>query len=51
MEEPRIGVYICECGINISATVNVEAVAEMTVSLPGVVVARQYKYMCSEPSQ
>jgi heterodisulfide reductase subunit A len=51
MEKPRIGVYICACGVNISATVDVEAVADMAASLPGVVVARQYKYMCSEPGQ
>jgi heterodisulfide reductase subunit A len=51
MEEPRIGVYICECGINIAATVDVAAVVEMAAALPGVVVARQYKYTCSEPGQ
>ena len=51
MEEPRIGVYICECGINISATVDVEAVVEMAAALPGVVIARQHKYTCSEPGQ
>jgi heterodisulfide reductase subunit A len=51
MEKPRIGVYICECGINIAATVDVAAVVEMAAALPGVVVARQYKYTCSEPGQ
>ena len=51
MEEPRIGVYICECGINIAATVDVAAVVEMAAALPGVAVARQHKYMCSEPGQ
>ncbi len=51
MEKPRIGVYVCECGINISATVDVAAVVERAARLPGVVVARQYKYMCSEPGQ
>jgi heterodisulfide reductase subunit A len=51
MEEPRIGVYVCECGINIAATVDVEGVVEMAASLPGVTVARQYKYVCSEPGQ
>ncbi len=51
MEEPRIGVYVCECGNNISATVDVEAVAEMAGVMPGVTVARVYKYMCSEPGQ
>jgi heterodisulfide reductase subunit A len=51
MEEPRIGVYVCECGINIAATVDVPAVVEMAAKLPGVVVARQSKYTCSEPGQ
>ena len=51
MEKPRIGVYVCECGVNISATVDVQAVAEMAGAMPGVTVARVYKYMCSEPGQ
>ena len=51
MEEPRIGVYICECGVNIAATVDVPAVVEMAARLPNVVVARQHKYTCSEPGQ
>ena len=51
MEEPRIGVYICECGVNISATVDVPAVVEMAATLPGVVIARQHKYTCSEAGQ
>jgi heterodisulfide reductase subunit A len=48
---PRIGVYICHCGINIAATVDVGAVAEYAAHLPGVVVAREYTYMCSDPGQ
>lgn len=51
MYGPRIGVYICECGVNISATVDVPAVVEMASKLPGVVVARQHKYTCSDPGQ
>jgi len=51
MEKPRIGVYVCECGINIASTVDVPAVVEMAAALPGVVVARQHKYTCSEPGQ
>jgi heterodisulfide reductase subunit A len=47
----RIGVYICHCGVNISATVDVEAVAAFAADLPGVVVARDYVYMCSDPGQ
>ncbi len=48
---PRIGVFVCECGINIAATVDVAEVTEMAAELPGVVVARQSKYTCSEPGQ
>ena len=51
MEQPKIGVYICECGINIAATVNVPEVVAFASRLPNVTVARQYKYMCSEPGQ
>ena len=47
----KIGVYVCECGVNIAATVNVEKVAEQVKSLPNVVVSRYYKYMCSDPGQ
>jgi heterodisulfide reductase subunit A len=49
--EPRIGVYICHCGSNIAGTVNTEEVAQFAGGLEGVVVARDYKFMCSEPGQ
>ncbi len=49
--EPRIGVYICHCGTNIAGTVDVEAVTEFARSLPAVVIAREYTYMCSDPGQ
>jgi heterodisulfide reductase subunit A len=49
--QPRIGVYVCHCGTNISATVDVEAVRDFAEGLPGVTVARSYKYMCSDPGQ
>jgi heterodisulfide reductase subunit A len=47
----RIGVYICHCGINIAATVDSSAVADYAGTLPHVVVARDYMYMCSDPGQ
>jgi heterodisulfide reductase subunit A len=47
----RIGVYVCHCGINIAATVDSKAVAEFAATLPHVVVARDYLYMCSDPGQ
>jgi heterodisulfide reductase subunit A len=48
---PNIGVYVCHCGINIAGVVDVEKVAEYAKSLPDVVIARHYTYMCSEPGQ
>ena len=47
----KIGVYVCECGINIAATVDVEKVVEEVKNLPNVVVSRFYRYMCSDPGQ
>ena len=50
-DEKRIGVYVCHCGTNIAHTVDVEGVAEYAKTLPDVVVAKAYKYMCSDPGQ
>jgi heterodisulfide reductase subunit A len=49
--EPKIGVYVCHCGSNIAGIVDVEKVAEFAKTLPSVVVARDYKFMCSDPGQ
>jgi heterodisulfide reductase subunit A len=51
MEEKKIGVYVCHCGTNIAGTVDVEAVAEFAKTLGSVAVARDYKFMCSDPGQ
>jgi heterodisulfide reductase subunit A len=48
---PKVGVYVCDCGTNIAATVDAASLAEYASTLPGVVVAREYKYVCSEPGQ
>ncbi|MGZ4136222.1 MAG: CoB--CoM heterodisulfide reductase iron-sulfur subunit A family protein [Actinomycetota bacterium] len=48
---PRIGVYVCHCGLNIAGAVDVAAVVEFASTLPNVVVARDYKFMCSDPGQ
>jgi len=50
-EETRIGVYVCNCGLNIAATVDCEAVAAYAEGLDGVVVSRSDAYLCSEPGQ
>lgn len=47
----RVGVFVCQCGTNIEASVDTEKVAEYTRRLPGVVYATTYKYMCSDPGQ
>ena len=47
----RIGVFVCHCGSNIAATVDVKKVAEMALLEPGVVHAEDYQYMCSEAGQ
>ena len=47
----RIGVFVCHCGTNIAATVDVKAVAEALKNEPGVVFSTDYQYMCSEAGQ
>ncbi len=47
----RIGVFVCHCGENISATVECDKVAQAAAGFPGVVHSIDYKYMCSDPGQ
>ncbi len=47
----RTGVYICHCGTNIAGVVDCARVVERAAGLPGVAVARDYPYMCSDPGQ
>jgi heterodisulfide reductase subunit A len=49
--EPRVGVYICRCGGNISDVVDVERVAETARLIPGVAIAKVHTFMCSDPGQ
>ena len=52
--KPRVGVYVCHCGSNIAGTVDVAEVREWTAKRlepSGVVVARDYKFMCSSLGQ
>jgi heterodisulfide reductase subunit A-like polyferredoxin len=51
VEKERIGVFICHCGTNISQIVDIPEVLEYSKTLPGVAVAVEYKYMCSDPGQ
>lgn len=47
----KIGVFVCWCGSNIAATVDVKKVAEVLRAEPGVVISENYQYMCSENGQ
>jgi len=47
----NIGVFICHCGINIARTVDIGRVVKAIADVPGVVCAKDYPYMCSEPGQ
>jgi len=50
-DEPRVGVYVCQCGGNIGDVVKCEMVARMLEKRPGVVVSRTNMFMCSDPAQ
>lgn len=50
-EELRIGVFVCECGLNIQGTVDCAAVSEYAETLPDVVAVVQNKYTCADPGQ
>ncbi len=49
-EEPRIGVFVCHCGVNIAGVVDVKEVKEYASTLPGVVFAENLLYSCSQDS-
>ena len=48
---PRIGVYVCHCGLNIARTVDCEQVAAFSEDLENVTVSKDIAYACSEPGQ
>jgi heterodisulfide reductase subunit A len=49
--EPRIGVFICHCGMNIAGSVDCAEVAEYAAALPGVAFSTANLYTCSDPGQ
>jgi heterodisulfide reductase subunit A2 len=50
-EPPRIGVFVCQCGINIGGVVDVPAVRNYATSLPYVVYVEDNLYTCSQDTQ
>lgn len=50
-DKPRIGVYVCHCGVNIAGVVPPEDLVEYAKTLPDVVLVKDYKFMCSDNGQ
>jgi len=50
-ESPRIGVFVCDCGLNIAAFVDTEEVASFAAELPDVVAVVRNRYTCADPGQ
>ncbi len=51
MKTPRIGVYVCHCGLNIAGSVDCQEVAEFASALPDVAITREHRYLCSDQGQ
>jgi len=50
-EKPRIGVFICHCGLNIAGVIDVKEVTEYAKTLPDVVYTKDNRYTCADPGQ
>jgi heterodisulfide reductase subunit A len=50
-KQPRIGIFVCECGGNIGDVVDVKSVVESVKTWEGVAIAKYHKYLCSKPAQ
>ena len=50
-EEPRIGVFICHCGLNIAGTLDITQLVEYAKTLPNVVYVKENRYTCADPGQ
>ena len=50
-EELRIGVFVCDCGLNIAGTVDTEEVARFARTLPNVAAVVRNRYTCADPGQ
>jgi len=50
-QEIRIGVFVCDCGLNIAGSVDTEEVRKYAETLPNVAVSVRNRYTCSDPGQ
>jgi len=49
--EPRIGVFICHCGLNIAGVLDIKELVEYSKTLPNVVYVKDNRYTCADPGQ
>ncbi|MCK4424419.1 CoB--CoM heterodisulfide reductase iron-sulfur subunit A family protein, partial [Candidatus Bathyarchaeota archaeon] len=50
-EEPRVGVFICHCGLNIAGVLDIKELIEYSKTLPNVVYVKDNRYTCADPGQ
>ncbi|MEM3551104.1 MAG: hydrogenase iron-sulfur subunit [Candidatus Bathyarchaeia archaeon] len=50
-EEPRIGVFICHCGLNIAGVLDIKELVEFAKTIPDVVFVKENRYTCADPGQ
>lgn len=50
-EQPRVGVFICHCGLNIAGTLDIEQLTDYAAKQQDVVVVKQNRYSCADPGQ
>nr|NIO36765.1 hydrogenase iron-sulfur subunit [Candidatus Bathyarchaeota archaeon] len=50
-EKPRIGVFICHCGLNIAGVIDIKELVEFVKTLPDVVYVKDNRYTCADPGQ
>jgi heterodisulfide reductase subunit A len=50
-EKTSIGVFVCDCGLNIAGTIDTQAVSNFAATLPDVVTVMRNKYTCADPGQ
>ena len=51
LEKPRIGVFICHCGLNIAGVLDISQLVEYSKTLPDVVYVKENRYTCADPGQ
>jgi heterodisulfide reductase subunit A len=51
LEKPRIGVFICHCGLNIAGVLDIDKLMDFSKNLPDVVYVKENRYTCADPGQ